>query len=281
MMKIDESTSAQDLRDIEPWLLAARLQAARARLFHRIADAIEALAMRWKTKKRTYYSHESGERRPKMDDLLRYAETFEVPLEFFLRGDENIVWDTVVQEYARQKFKNLSNGDDVNPVETHAKINHHSNFLESNSSHNQTVRTIVLLSAGEIKTLNSNRGVLTRMSGERLPVPPFLEAGENCFWYVMPRHDLSMVSDNQLFSLNPGAVMLVDLDQNIAPGQCVLADIEGREQPVVRVYKAVTDKSKGAIFALDALNPSVESIYITKQEQCRTIGRVIFYGNRI
>jgi SOS-response transcriptional repressor LexA len=119
------------------------------------------------------------------------------------------------------------------------------------------------------------------MSGKQLPLPPLTDVGEHSFWYQIPKHDLSMVSNNQLFSLNPGAIVLVDLDEPVAPGHCVLADLAHVEQPVVRQYKAVTDPERKALFALEPLNPAYETIYISDPGDFVTLGRVVFFGNKI
>jgi SOS-response transcriptional repressor LexA len=209
---------------------------------------------------------------PKRADLARYAELFEVSVAYLLSGAD-------AHLYEDQESVVSEEHGDINEDES-APINQASVKGDSKSSHNGEIRLIVKLSAGGVKKLSSEWGDLTKMSGQRLPVPAFIDAGPRTFWYQITEHDQSMVTSDS-FSLTPGAIFLVDLDRPIMPGDHVCAYLEGFAEPVIRKYVASRPHSTGASFTLEARNPAYRPIEVPKDGHCRLIGRVIFYANPI
>ena len=268
----------QALAEVQLALLGARLEAARVRKFDTRAAAIDALDQQWGVKRRTYYSHEAGERRPKMEDLERYSRTFDAPLHYFLFGDDAVIPSSTVMVYANQKKARLRpviNKDESTGSDD--PINQDFEDFYLNTSHNRGVRSIVVLSAEQIRRMSTGGG-LASMSGDTIPVPSFLNAGPNSFWYRIPAHDLAMINDGP-FSLKPGTAILVDLDRAISPNDYVLADLNHLDQPVVRQYKALTARGEGPGFQLEALNPAYDPIKVADPKDCLSIGRIIFYGS--
>lgn len=258
------TTGGYDMNQAE---LAQRLRQARMRKFKTAALAVEALNKQGGVKRRTYYSHEAGERTPSEADLRLYSELFGVTPEYLRYG-------TGAEQLESEPADGSGDGD--------GSINQAGEQLEIISSHNPKVRFIVVLSAGEIGQLATNRGDLANMSGRRLPVPDFLDASAQSFIYIMPDDDLSMATlDSQ--SIPPGTIICIDLDQTVAPilpGRFVLARLKGYDEPLIRRYVADRPYNATSPFTLEALNPSYKPIDVSAPSDCELIGRIILTSNR-
>lgn len=70
----------------------------------------------------------------------------------------------------------------------------------------------------------------------------------------------------------------------IQPGKPVLADLDGYDEPVVRLYRAKRPHAAGATFELVAQNPAFDVIAVDDPAECRSIGCIFgtftFFGNQ-
>lgn len=271
----DPFAASQALERIELRILSQRLEIARIRRFDNRTAAVAYLKERYgASATRTYQSHEAGERRPKLPVLWRYCAAFEVPIGYILHGENAQIYENEARRRARQmgvKLKIDQSEDDAAPPAS--PVNHADELTQINSSHNSAIRFIRLLSAKEIRDLNTGRGDLAEMSGQLLPVPLDVTVGRYSFFYKIPPHDHSMIAKEGL-SLGPGSVVSVDLEQKIFPGNYVLADLAGYDEPIVRIYKAARPYIAGTPFSLEALNPAFEPIHIGAPSECRLLARI-------
>lgn len=275
--KPNSADFAEILASLPPWLLGARVQAARMRKFANASIAGAAIEKAGGPRPRTYHSHESGDlnRRPSLQTLELYADIFGVALEFFLSGvseDENLKADA--ERFSR--LNRLQKGIEINEGESTGSrvlINHNTEAFELSASHSTIERHIVVLTAKDIAKLATGRGDLTTMSGRTLPVPDFIDVSRRCFWYRIPAHDASMVSKGEI-SLNPGAACLIDLDKPIVRGKPVLVHLKAYDEPLVRIFRASEPFENGGPFWLEALNPAFPPIEIDDRSDCLLIGRI-------
>jgi hypothetical protein len=289
---------AAALATIDADLLAARLEVARIRKFDRRAAAITALEKMPSpdgdsyVAARTYHSHETGHRRPKMQRLLVYVALFEIPLDYLLFGVDAERYEAEARDLAKRagtslkidKFttpsdqraltlvKNLEDDSKINAD----PINQLSQQSESKASHNPDTRFIVILTASEIRKLSTGKGDLAAMSGPMLPVPDFLNASRHAFAYRIPVDDNSMVGPGGL-SFNAGGICMIDPEAPIPPGKYALAIIKGEPEPVVRQYVASGPYAPGRTFELHALNPAFRPIIVANKSACLFIARVISF----
>jgi hypothetical protein len=274
---LDPLATSQALERIDLKTLSQRLEIARIRKFDNRTAAVADLKQRYgASATRTYQSHEAGERRPKLAVLWRYCEAFEVPIRYILFGDNAQIYEMEARAQARRigvKLKIDQTEDDSEPRA--APINQAIESAKVNSSHNTPIRFIRVLSAKEILDLNTGRGDLTEMSGQLLPVPSFLNVSRHSFSYKIPEHDQSMVAKEGL-SIGPGSYVGVDLEAKIFPGNYVLANLVGYDEPVVRVYKAARPYTSGVPFTLEALNPAFGPIHISAPSECLLLARISF-----
>jgi hypothetical protein len=273
---IDQIAVSRALERIDLGTLSQRLEIARIRKFDSRTAAVEAMNAPGEINlpPRTYQSHEAGDRKPKMGALWRYCDVFDVPIRYILFGEHAHIYEMEARAQARRigvKLKIDQTDDDSEPRP--APINHATELTKVNSSHNMPPRFIRLLSAKEIRDLNTGRGDLTQMSGQLLPVPPDVTLGRHSFFYKIPPHDHSMIAKEGL-SLGPGSVVSVDLEQKIFPGNYVLADLAGYDEPIVRIYKAARPYTSGVPFSLEALNPAFEPIHISAPSECLRLARI-------
>jgi SOS-response transcriptional repressor LexA len=77
-------------------------------------------------------------------------------------------------------------------------------------------------------------------------------------------------------SIGPGSYVGVDLEAKIFPGNYVLANLLGYDEPVVSVYKAARPYTKGVQFTLEALNPAFAPIHISAPSECLQLARISF-----
>ena len=280
-----ENRNLAALKEISAELMGARLEVARMRKYpgKPAAAAVRDLEDFHNVRRRTYYSHEAGEKKPKLPMLRIYSQLFDVALDYFLYGTDAQIYETEARAIAAEQKTALR--IDFNQDEQSSSalpINQRAQQFDINSSHNSSHRFIVLLSAGDIKKLSTGRGDLTQMSGRTLPAPGFVEASEDSFWYQIPAHDFSMVNGDGP-SLPPGTICLADRDHErapIEPGRFVIVDLDGREEPLIRRYVADRSYTSGVRFSLEPLNPRSETIDVTDPSQCLLIARIIFYGLR-
>jgi hypothetical protein len=153
-------------------------------------------------------------------------------------------------------------------------INQTAELVELNSSHNVSFRHIVILSTGTLQQLDSWTGDLTRMSGDKIPVPVVVPAGQSQFAWEIPGRDQSMVGRDGM-GYHPGTFLFADGAETIEPGDFVLAHIQGFETPLFRIYESARSYAPGVPFRLSALNPSYQPIEIPAQGACLKIAAVI------
>ena len=277
---------------IDPNLMAARLEAARVRRFDNAAAAIDALKAESGDNWRRYYGYESGERKPKMAGLYIISKVFEVPIEYFLFGTDSETYEGEARTLAQRARITLKIDEEDNhplpveaspekdPEDAAAAINYEYEQGKLNTSHNQPVRFIPILSANEIRQLSTGRGDLADMSGRTMPVPDFLNASRHSYNYQIPSHDVSMVAADGI-SIGPGSVVLADPDAPIFPGSMVLALLRGHDEPMIRKYIAAGAYKPGMRFKLGAFNPAFEAIEVSKKLDCLSIARIIFFGTPV
>ena len=289
MRDTELKTIANALADIDRALLAARLRFARQRVYPTAVAASDELEARGTAKSaRAYQSYESGDRKVKLHDLSAIALLLDMPVSFFLFGGHPEIDDREVDalamviraKLARKKkagtrAKQQITNNPMPPVTLPAVINHVPRQVETNTIHNPGVRLIPILSASEIRNLNTGRGGLAAMSGQSLPVPQSLGAGEHSYSYQIPEHDLAMASKGP-DSFGPGTFVVADRVAPILPGKLVLADIEGHDEPLFRIYRASRAYAPGVSFTLDALNPAYEPIPVTNPASVLGLARVLY-----
>lgn len=242
---------------------AARLTHARKRVFPKTGEAIDMLKTRYGIKRRTYFSHESGERLPKDAAIMQYAELFQVTPEYLRYGT------------GAENFEEADEGEPTDEPEDEAlQVNQLTRQDNFNPSHNTSIRFIVLLSADDIRAISLEKGNPTEMSGARIPLPAFTQAGPQTFAYILPERDTAMVASDGP-SFRPGTCLLIDPDRTIMPGDFVLADLKDYELPLLRRYKAARSYAQGVRFTLEALNPAYETITVDSPKDCLKIGRLI------
>lgn len=264
-METEEQVRAREAR----MQFAARLRRARMRHYKSVARAYAALHSKWSSvKRRTYYSHEAGERLPSDQDIERYAQMFEVTPQYLRYGTDAEAFEDGVEEEM---------SDDT--AEEPPVINQLTRSGDLESSHNSDVRFIVVLSAGDIRSLSLKRGDLAQMSGTKIPVPAFVQASARSHAYIIPASDNSMVaSDGPSFL--PGTCLVIDPARPILPGDLVLADLQGFDEPLFRRYRAARPYARGVRFALEALNPAYEMIAVENPQDCLSVGRLIWTGHQ-
>jgi Peptidase S24-like len=300
MMVDDEPIDlAEALEQLDQNLLAARLEVARIRKFDRRPPAMDALKqLLEETGKagiaaRSYHSHESGERRPRMSRLKIYARLFDIPLSYLVMGTDAHKYEAEARRLAartKTKLKIEDFGDPSSPGRgpvlvfdaeskvNEAPVNQTPEDLDSNTIHNPGVRLIVVLKANEVRKLKHGRGVPANMSGQRIPVPDFLNASPGTFGYQIPDDDVSMLAPEGL-SFNGGGHCVVDPAAKILPGKYVLAVLKDEPEPVIRQYVASGPYASGRPFELKALNPAYRAIEVTDKGACTFIARIVFFGN--
>lgn len=290
------------LSAITAQLLAARLEVARIRKYDRRPAAMAALEQLLKAMDkpemgaRTYHAHESGERRPKLERVFIYSTLFEIPIDYLLLGREAEIYEPEARSLAKRagvplridilqgqtaprRLALVENSEEKTNINSEA-VNQEPARIELNASHNPSVRFITILSASEIVKLRTGRGV-PAMSGPKLPVPDFLNAGRHSFGFRIPADDLSMVTQDGL-SFNAGGVCVVDPERMIQPGNYVLAALKSHADPVIRRFIAAGPYSAYSAFELHALNPAFRPIVdADKKGACQFIGRIIFFGNEL
>jgi SOS-response transcriptional repressor LexA len=289
-MNLITITTALD--EIDRSLLAARIKLARQRKFPNAKAAADAIVAQHGASKssRSYQSHESGERQPKLRDLSNYAQTFGVPLEYFVFGNHPEISDAEIQAQAllnRKKLQKRMGSAEPEPARAAALINGDKSatsgvpinqlrqHVETNTIHNLGARFIPVLSASEIRRLITGRGDLAAMSGEKLPVPPTLSASEHSYSYQIPGDDLSMMSATGA-SFGPGTYIVADPQAVILPGKYVLVMLDGFDEPLFRIYKAAKPYAAGVPFALQALNAAYDLITVKDAGRVQSIQRVIY-----
>ena len=250
---------------------ARRLSWAIKRKYAKNADLIKELERRGWAKRRTLYSHlaPNDYRMPNTADIGRYAEVLGVSASFLQFG-----------EGAEAEAFRLSTINEGKSDGSTATINQLRGQPDLNSSHNPNVRFIVVLSAEQIRDLSTAQGDLARMSGQSIPVPELLNAGRGSFAYFVPVNDFSMVAASGL-SFHPGACLIVDPERTIAPGDLVVADINGFDAPILRRYVGARPYSRAARFKLEAFNASFEPLEIADPDDVLFIGRVIWTGQQL
>ncbi len=292
MTQIDLIAITTALDEIDRSLLAARIKLARQRKFPNAKAAAEAIAAQHGASKssRSYHSHESGERYPKLRDLTNYAKTFDVPLEYFVSGRHPDISEKEIEAQALLTRKKHGGGTDLVPVQTAAFINNGKSatsavsinqlqqVAETTTIHNIPVRFISVLSAGEIRKLHTGWGGLTSMSGQQYPVPQDLSASGHSYSYRIPDDDLSMMSATGA-SFGPGAYIIADPEAIILPGKYVLVVLEGFDEPLFRTYRAAKPYAPGVPFSLQALNAAYEPIAVKEASRVQSIHRVIYTGS--
>lgn len=249
--------------------LGSRLKARRLRKFKSAAEAGRAIEQAGGPVSRSYGWHEAGDprRRPDLGTLALYAQVLETSLEFLLFGDDDAeATQQVIEHFHRHR-------NDIRP-----RINQETNRQPLPTSHNSTGRSIVMLTATQIRQLSDDVGALTKMSGRKIAVPDGLIISDETFWYTVPAHDVSMVDRSGPLSLHPGTICLIDLKAQILRGKCVLAQLRDFDEPVIRVFQAEQPYKGRGPFTLVPLNGNFETVTVEDAADCPLLGRVMFLG---
>lgn len=277
----DAVTGSVALEEIDLALLGARLEVACRRKFAKTSEAVAALDKELQkhgekgNRGKTYYSYQKGQRRPRMKELQRIAQLFEVPVNFFLFGGYPAIDDAEVEIFRKHKAAKLSDWDSQDSSGTSPlPVNQPANQLEIITSHNAGWRSIVILTASEIRHINTGRGSLAQMSGQTLPVAGISSASQHSYAYILPEHDRSMIAERVL-SFAPGTAIVADPERLIMPGDLVLADLQDYDHPLLRLYTASRPYAPGVAFELTAFNPSYKPIALSERDKVLGIARVI------
>lgn len=249
--------------------LGSRLKAKRLRKFKSAAEAGRAIEQAGGPVSRSYGWHEAGDprRRPDLQTLALYAQVLGTTLEFLLFGDDDAAAAQQVIDHFHHRRSDIR-----------GRINQETNRQPLSASHNSPGRSIVVLTATQIRQLSDDVGALTKMSGRKIAVPDGLIISDETFWYTVPAHDVSMVDPNGPLSLHPGTICLIDLKAQILRGKCVLAQLRGLDEPVIRVFQAAQPYEGRGPFTLVPLNTNFDSITVEDARDCPLLGRVMFLG---
>lgn len=217
-----------------------RLQ--KARIDRGFKTAISAVR-RFGWPERSYYKHESGERRIMPEELSAYAVAYKV----------SVIW--------------LMHG--VSP-----QSNHDAQNIPIKPLSDLDIREVPLLNSQSLRELDDfiRGGIL--VSDRSVVVPEFIQVGNRTIAYVIPDSDLSMLGERG-DTFPPGTMLIVDPDKAIIPGNYILTQPENFDAPILRRYEAVRSPSKYTPFTLSALNQAYQPIVIGDPESCRIIGRLV------
>lgn len=280
----DHSTnlSTSSFQDLSLELIAARLEVARLRKYPDASIAKMAYNLQAKhgLSKSTYYGHERGDRRPNYSTLCTYAQFFDIPIQYFLFGEDSERYEQEARTVASKKKKTLkvdfltsSDAPLVSSVNQQIK---NDNFSPSQKGR---LRLIVKVMADDLKKIANGDASLAEIPGDTsLPAPPFLDLSEQVCWWQIPQTDFSMVAGGEA-ALPPGTLCLVDLEATIDPGKFVLALLKNEPTPLVRQYHSDRSWAAGVEFTLSPLNPHAKPIEVSCAEDCLLIARVVFSGS--
>ncbi len=271
------------LNNLPAEALGFRLKTRRLRKFKTAADAGRAIEQAGGPVSRSYRWHEAGDpqRRPDLQTLALYAEVFGTTLEFLLFGDDDAdAADDIIAQFRRNRTRRqLVAINEDESKRSRDPINQETTRQPLPSSRNSALRSIVVLTARQIRQLSDDVGALATMSGRKIAVPDGLIISDNSFWYTVPAHDVSMVDRVGPLSIHPGAICLIDLDAPILRGKCVLAQLRGFDEPVIRVFQADHPYNGNGSFSLKPLNLGFDTVIVKNAEDCPLLGRVMFLGS--
>jgi len=217
-----------------------RLQ--KARIDRGYKTAISAVK-RFGWAERSYYKHESGERRIMPEELSRYAVAYKV----------SVIW--------------LMHG--ISP-----QSNHNAQNIPIKSLSDLDIHEVPLLSSQSLGQLDDFIRGGTLVSDKSVVVPEFAEVGNRAIAYVIPDNDLSMLGERG-DTFPPGTMLIIDPDKVITPGNYILTQPENFELPILRRYEAISSPSKYTPFTLSALNPAYQPVVVNNPESCKIIGRLV------
>ena len=217
-----------------------RLQ--KARIDRGFKTAISAVK-RFGWPERSYYKHESGERRIMPEELSAYATAYKVAVIWLMHG---------VSPQSNHNAQNIP----IKPLST------------------LDIREVPLLSSQSLEELDDfiRGGIL--VSDKSVVVPESAQVGNRTIAYIIPEDDLSMLGERG-DTFPPGTVLVIDPDRVITPGNYILAQPAGFDLPVLRRYEAVHSPSKNTPFTLSALNLAYQPIVVNNPESCRILGRLV------
>lgn len=255
--------------------------------YENAASAYREIVQLYDLAKRTYYSHDVGERVPDDDELIEiYAQLFDVTVGFLLLREAEPKGPARGRQPVESVRERLGLNSLLRPAQMARPVNHGpvNQVLERHEikpSQIDNIRYISVLSASDIKDLFIGNGRLRTASRERLPMPPHVAAGPRAYFYRMPSFDHSMVGHAGGDSFPPGTDVLIDPDRAIAPGDYLLCRPAGVETPVLRKLQSTSaylSSSPHYPFKLVALNPQVAPIFVETAEDCHIDGRMIYTG---
>jgi SOS-response transcriptional repressor LexA len=233
---------------------------------------------------RTYYSHEAGSRFPDSGPLiLIYAWLFGVQPEYLLlRAGEytRTGTDALPVAEVHKRLGLIGAADVQEPPRT--RINQAIERLPISAFNVMDTLYIPRLTASDIRDLLTGQLDLSTFSGERLPAPKHVAAGQMSFWYQIPLDAPMAGADGPPFS--PGSHLIIDPDREIAPGDFLLCLPAGAKNPLPRRLQSRYPYSPDAPrypFKLVAASPYAETIEVTSADDCAILGRVIFLGQTL
>lgn len=274
-----------------PEFVSLRLKIARLRHFPRAIDAIRVLEERFNLKGRTYRAYERGEKRPRAETAANLERLYKVtPPGWILAGGGESLAELEatfksLQKKAREKLGGALDDEDEDGQpggtllafpdgKTAGAVNQLTSQFDIDSSQRRPDRRIPVLTADEIAPFLSRAGAPEEMPGRTLPLPPDLAAGLRAFTYELPAHDYSMVGG--AINIAPLTLMIIDPDQDILPGNILMARPKGARGWLIRRYQAALPLAIADAFELHAANPSVDPLRITDKTGWDIAGRMIY-----
>lgn len=225
-------------------------------MFSTRSDAANVLCPLTGLSTRTLQAHERGDRVPTPDTLAIYARIYATTVEYLLYGAE------------RGKKKDSG-------------FNQLTEKAETGSSHNETIRHIVVLTATQIA---KNPFAVHRrpdMHKNTMPIPSEFGdmIGKRAFIYQVPPNDMSMVGPNSEYQIRPGSYLIIDPDIPLEPGNVALINWTSAPNLLVRLFQSALPYSAGKPFILSAANPNFAELHVSKKSDrklCNAAWRILF-----
>ena len=225
--------------------------------------------------KGSFYNHTGGQNKPADKMVHAYEDLLGLPRGWLWRRDlssdeldeardalkdaefENPALVKIRASIPKSRFEN-------NVVDL--PINHPIKLVAPESSITLEIRHIPILPDEKISVWLAGERSFEMLSAKRLPIPDMPNLGPRAWAYQISLNDFSMTGIGD-HSYAPGAFLVIDPDQKIVPGDCIVIRPRGETQWMVRKYQAALplpqDFDKAKEFTLVATNVSFEPIRVT------------------
>lgn len=207
-----------------------RLKFARSKHFPSASAA--ARANGWVVSTTT--QHENGERQLTVDAAIKYAQVYEIPLDYLLLGRTDSLIDLGHIAALTQQFTPVVDLGDIEALKTYA--------IERRA-----------------------------MSNRKLPVPPDDEGPSSATIFVkMPDKAMENPSDKR--SIAEGEQVECNASEGWGPSDIVLSLVDGYPSGLIREYALVNESAD--VFELRALNPAFPPIRVGSNRLGTIIAKV-------